>query len=137
LDSEDIEFYTLGYHKKTLDDYKGKPVILHFWATWCAPCVEELPEVDKTQAAYSDKLTIITLSEDIKRSLVTDFYRDHNINHLTMFFDKRMKLLTKLGGRALPASLFYDKNHRLVKRIDRTVDWELEETKALLDSLVR
>ncbi len=67
-----FNFYLLADDsEKNISDYKGKIVVLNFWATWCAPCIKEMPELNKLQSKYQDQgLTVIALSDEDKERLI-------------------------------------------------------------------
>src|SRR5690348_13395406 len=82
-----------------LADYKGKIVLLNFWATWCAPCVKEMPSLDKLQAEIGkDKFLVLPLSLDgPSRPKVAPFYQDKKLANLGVYFDKGKKAMQALG----------------------------------------
>ncbi len=108
--------------------------ILHLWATWCAPCIDELPILDSVAAAYKDKdVVVIAMSLDGKNTKkVTDFYTAHNIRSLPAYFDTKMQAYRALKVSGLPATIFI-KNGREVARIDGPADWQSTDVKALLE----
>ncbi|MFO0389801.1 MAG: TlpA family protein disulfide reductase [Alphaproteobacteria bacterium] len=118
----------------TLKPDTSSLAILHLWATWCVPCIEELPILDSVANAYKDKgVAVITLSLDGKNARkVTDFYTTHNIRTLPAYFDYQMKAFRALKFKGLPATVFI-KNGREIARIDGPADWKSAEVKALLD----
>lgn len=69
----DFKFETLKNEKYSLYDLKGKPVFLHFWATWCAPCIEELPQLIDLAHAQPEKITIIAIAVNDKKKDIQRF----------------------------------------------------------------
>ena len=67
-----------------LSQFQGKPVVLNFWATWCPPCIQEMPSLVQLQKQLGDKVTILAVSEDDDDSAYKQFVRDHNVDLLTV-----------------------------------------------------
>lgn len=118
----------------TLSSYKGKTVLMNFWATWCAPCVKEMPSLDKLQAEMSkDKFVVLPLSLDgPSRAKVAPFYADRKLANLGIFFDKGKKVLGALGVSVLPTSILVDAQGRELGRLEGDADWDKPEAVALM-----
>ena len=97
-------------------DWKGKVVILNFWATWCPPCRQEIPEFIRLQAAYKDKLQIVGASEDDDGpQKVREFVQQHGMNYPVLMATK--ELADNYGGvPALPTSFIIDPQGRVVQK---------------------
>src|ERR1044071_3968596 len=104
--------------KRAVAARKGKVVVLNFWATWCPPCVAEMPALDKLQAEMGGKdFTVIAVSTDrdgIKKS--APFYRRVGIKNLALYNDKRGNMLDAFAAKALPVTLLLDREGRVVGR---------------------
>ena len=89
----DLAFTDADDKPVKLADYKGKTVLLNFWATWCAPCVKEMPSLDKLQAEMGkDKFVVLPLSLDgPSKPKVAPFYADKKLANLGIYFDKGKK----------------------------------------------
>ena len=94
----------------SLAAYRGKTVLLNFWATWCAPCVKEMPSLDKLQAEMgTDKFVVVPLSLDgPSRPKVAPFYSDKKLTNLGIYFDKAKKVMGALDISVLPTSVLVD-----------------------------
>ena len=121
-----------------LADYKGKVVLLNFWATWCGPCVKEMPSLDKLQAEMeNDKFIVLPLSLDgPSRPKVAPFYRDKKLAHLGVYFDKGKKAMQALNISILPTSILIDAAGRELGRLEGEADWEKPEALALVKAAV-
>ena len=107
-----ITFLNTKNNELNLDDYKGNLVLLNFWATWCAPCKEEMPSLDQLQD-HKDftnlKIFPINIGQDnLEKSL--NFFEDLEIKNLEVYFDTPITLAKKFGLRGIPTSILIDKN---------------------------
>ena len=121
-----------------LADYKGKTVLLNFWATWCAPCVKEMPSLDKLQAEMGkDKFVVLPLSLDgPSKPKVAPFYADRKLGNLGIYFDKGKKVLGALEVSVLPTSVLIDSEGREIGRLEGDADWDKPEALALMKAAI-
>jgi thiol-disulfide isomerase/thioredoxin len=130
----DLAFNDAADKPLSLADYKGKTVLLNFWATWCAPCVKEMPSLDRLQAEMGkDKFVVLPLSLDgPTRPKVAPFYQDRKLTNLGIYFDKSKKTMQALDVSILPTSILIDAQGRELGRIEGEADWEKPEALALV-----
>lgn len=116
----------------------GKPVLLNLWATWCAPCVEEMPLLDGLAADYGDKLRVVVASQDLSGAeKVVPFFEKANFTRLEPWLDRENALSTALGGDGvLPTTVLYDASGVEVARVVGGYDWQSAEAKALVDEAI-
>lgn len=121
-----------------LSDYKGKVALVNFWATWCVPCVKEMPSLDKLQGEMGkDKLVILPLSLDTSsKAKVKPFYDDKKLANLGIYFDKGKKAMQGLGVSVLPTSILVDKDGREIARLEGEADWDKPESLALMKAAI-
>ena len=109
-----------------LKDFRGKLILLNFWATWCAPCKEEMPSLDKLQSNRNfNNLEIFPINignDSIEKS--QKFYENLEIQNLKIYFDNPVTLARKLSLRGLPASVLFDKEGNEFARIIGSIDFE-------------
>lgn len=115
----------------------GKPVLLNLWATWCAPCVEEMPTLDALAGAYDGKVRVVTASQDLQGAeKVVPFFAKEKFQHLEPWLDRENGLSTALGGEGvLPTTVLYDSSGQEIARVVGGFDWESPEAKALVDEV--
>lgn len=119
-----------------LDAKAAKLTAVHFWATWCVPCVGELPEVDATQAAYKDKgLHIVALSLDTNMDKVKKFFADHKITNLQPNLDPNAGTFQNSKSPGLPTTLFIDAQGNEIARAEGPLDWKTEGKAFIEDRL--
>ena len=115
-----------------LADYRGKPVMIDFWATWCGPCRASLPELSTLQERYRQKgLVVIGLSlDDLDAQTVRRFAEKMQLRiRLGMADEKVLDLYGPI--RSIPTTIFIDRNGRLVRRVVGYIDPETTESYAL------
>ena len=134
----DLAFTDANDKPVKLADYKGKTVLLNFWATWCAPCVKEMPSLDKLQAEMGkDKFVVLPLSLDgPSKPKVAPFYADRKLANLGIYFDKGKKALGALDISVLPTSVLVDPEGREIGRMEGDADWDKPEAVALMKAVV-
>jgi thiol-disulfide isomerase/thioredoxin len=117
----------------TLADLRGKPVLLNLWATWCAPCMAEMPTLNALAKREGKALQVVTLSEDLEsRAQPEAFLAEKKLDALEAWFDPDMKLMVALGVRDLPTTILYDSHGREVWRQTGGEEWTGEEARKLI-----
>jgi thiol-disulfide isomerase/thioredoxin len=116
----------------SLADFNGKPVLVNLWATWCAPCVKELPTLDKLAA--SGAIRVLAVSQDSgPHASVVAFLADHRIGTLKPYQDPKMALSGALGpDTVLPTSILIGSDGKEVWRYVGDLDWTSPEAAKLL-----
>lgn len=115
--------------------FKGVPLLVNLWASWCAPCVKELPTLGKLEAAQAadGKLGVIAVSQDsAPKASVDAFLADKKIGQFAAFRDPDMKLTDALGIQVMPTTILYDAAGKEVWRYVGDLDWTGPEAKTLL-----
>ena len=116
-----------------LSAFRGRPVLVNLWATWCGPCVVEMPSLDALDARAGDALEIVAISQDLGgRQKVTDFFAAHHFQRLEPYLDPEMRLMPALGLDTLPTTILYDAEGREVWRMTGMAEWGDERTMRLL-----
>lgn len=116
---------------------QGKPVLVNLWATWCAPCVTEMPMLDELAARYDGKLRVVAVSQDLQGAdKVVPFFEKAKFTHLEPWLDPETKLSFTYGGGVLPTTVLYDAQGQEVWRMVGGYDWSSEDARALVDEAV-
>ena len=125
---EDVIFKDAMQNDVNLEDFKGKLLILNFWATWCAPCKEEMPSLDSLQSNSNlDNLKIFPINigqENILKS--ESFFNELNIKNLDIYFDPPITLAKKFSLRGVPTTIFFNKEGKEFARIIGSIDFNDE-----------
>lgn len=134
----DLAFTDAEDKPVSLAAYKGKTVLLNFWATWCAPCVKEMPSLDRLQAEMGkDRFVVLPLSLDgPSRAKVAPFYADKKLANLGIYFDKGKKVLGAVDVSVLPTSILIDAQGRELGRLEGEADWDKPEALALMKAAI-
>ncbi|MDB5712430.1 MAG: thioredoxin [Sphingomonas bacterium] len=126
----DIAFTDPAGKPSAVKAFAGKPILLNLWATWCGPCVAEMPALDKAAA----DITIVAVSQDLGADgavKAAKFLRDHGVTHLQSYADPETKLSVAYQA-SLPTSILYDSTGHEVWRMTGGMDWTTETAKQLL-----
>ena len=121
--------------KVELRDYRGKIVVLNFWATWCPPCVEEMPSLVQLQQRFKNKgVTVVGVSVDADGDAYHKFLKDHGIDFLTVR-DADQKSNNLYGTFKFPETYIIDRNGVLRRKFIGAVDWSQPEIVDFLNKL--
>ena len=136
-DMPDVVFEDMGGKPKTLADFKGKPLLVNIWATWCGPCIAEMPTLERLAAQRAGKLQVIAISQDMKgRPVVAEWWNKQGFKTLTTYVDAKADLGFALGGGSLPTTILYDANGKEVWRMVGGAEWDAPAQLALIDAAI-
>lgn len=119
-----------------ISNYRGKVVLLNLWATWCLPCVQEMPALEKLASQYSEAdFRIIALSQDKGGlSVIQNFYKVNKINKLGIYYEQDSKLSNFLSVRGLPSSYLISRKGQIVARLEGSSSWDTENIKKVISN---
>ncbi|MBV8686026.1 MAG: TlpA family protein disulfide reductase [Alphaproteobacteria bacterium] len=134
----DTEFDDPDGDTVTLASFAGKPLLLNFWATWCGPCVKEMPTLDRLAADQGGKLQVVALSQDMDgREKVDAFFEKAKLETLQPYMDTKLALMGALGVDVLPTTILFDSQGREVWRVTGEMDWTGATARALVAEAAR
>ena len=131
---EEVSFKNILEKDVNLIEYKGKLVLINFWATWCEPCKEEMPSLDKLSVDKNFKnlkILPINIGQE-KTNKIKDFYIRTNIENLDIFYDTDVRLAKKFLLRGLPTTLIISKDGGEIARVVGSIDFQDETFKTWL-----
>lgn len=118
--------------KVSVASFKGKPVLLNLWATWCIPCIKEMPTLDALAGTKGDALVVLPVSQDLKgKEVVEPFFAKAGYKHLKPYLDTDVALSTGMAAN-LPTTILYDSAGKEVWRVSGDFDWAGQEAAALI-----
>ena len=130
------------YERINLSESK-KPIIIHFWATWCGPCKRELPEFDVFAKTAAKTVDIYTVTSELKDGSnaeamkIWDFYQTKGIKNLNVTADENNVLAANFGVTGVPVTFLIDKNGRLIGQFLGATDWSKIELVAAILTILK
>ncbi|WP_421790507.1 TlpA family protein disulfide reductase [Hyphobacterium sp.] len=124
--------------ERTLADYEGRVILVNYWATWCAPCIVEMPALDELQVLYGgDDFAVVTISADRRIEDAQRFFEENDLPNLPIYHDNSFAGPTAVGARGLPMSIIYSARGVEMGRMPREADWHSEDAHALIEAAIR
>lgn len=124
----------------SLADLAGKVVIVNFWASWCAPCIEELPSLIKLVEKYQGRIRLVAVSGDTEKKDIEIFLKSFPglINpNVDLIWDQDHKIMKTFGVERLPESFVAKANLKLAKKIVGTINWFTPDSIEYMDALLK
>ncbi len=119
--------------KLRLQALKGKPLLINLWATWCAPCIAEMPTLDALAKVRGGEVRVLTVSQDMAQTeKVAEFMTQRGFSHIEPWLDPETDLAFHYKAETLPATIYYDAQGREVWRYIGGQDWSGEGAAKLL-----
>ena len=130
-------FFSASSEPVALESFAGKPVVLNFWATWCAPCREEMPTLEALQREFGeDKVQVLAVATGRNSRLsVHEFFMEVGIEDIDVAFDPSMSLARSMGVFGLPTTAILDADGMEVGRLVGEADWSSDSAMSIIDML--
>ena len=134
----DLAFQTADGGTGTLADYRGKVVLLNFWATWCAPCRKEMPALQALQSALGgDDFQVVTLATGRNSpDGIAKFFAEAGVTDLPRHQDPKQAIAREMGVLGLPISVLIDREGNEVARLIGDADWASESAQAIVRAMI-
>ena len=117
-------FVDLYENNLDLSVYKGKRIVINYWATWCGPCIKEMPTIKRAEEILEDYGYIFLLVSDETISKISKFKNDRNFD---FNFLKSIESYETLGIYSMPTSYIFDENGKIIETIVGAIEWDSEE----------
>lgn len=120
------EFFDRQGKVKSISDYRGRSVVLNFWATWCPPCVKEMPALDRMKQALAGQgIDVIAVNEDKKDfAYVAGYYQELGLQHLEIFMDRDSAFMRATKVSSLPTTLLINEQGDEVAAVLNEAQWD-------------
>lgn len=117
-----------------LSDFKGRLVVVNLWATWCEPCLREMPSLERLQSKLGDRIAVLGVSEDRGGSkTVEPFIAKLGLKSVKIFIDPKSAVGRAVEMRGLPTSLLIDRDGKSLGRVEGAAEWDSPKLMAVLD----
>ena len=137
LDVVEIGFEDADGNVLTFADSTGRFRLVNFWATWCAPCREEMPSLDALNIEMGNDLQVLTIATGRNRMEgILDFYAETGLQSLPILLDPRGQLARGMGVIGLPVTIVLDAEGREVARLTGGADWSSQNAKGVLTAIM-
>ena len=122
----------------SFSEFRGKVLLVNFWATWCAPCIKEIPSLDRLKSKFEKNFDVIAISLDRDgKKKVTDFFNENKIINLEKFFDINNSLAKEINLIGLPTSFFINKKGDLIGYYEGDMEWDNDTVIEFINYLIK
>ncbi|MEZ5686759.1 MAG: TlpA disulfide reductase family protein [Paracoccaceae bacterium] len=137
LELPDLPFLDAAGAERRLADYRGKVLVVNFWAVWCAPCRAEMPSLDRLQAELGgDDFEVLAIATGRNPPpKVERFLQEVGVSNLALYTDAQQKLARSMGIAGLPVTVLIDRDGREVARLIGEAAWDGPDAKAIIAAL--
>ena len=133
-EAPDFELKDANGRTWSLKSLRGRPVLLHFWATWCPPCVEEIPQVESLAKRLGDRAVVLTVSLDEDWDVVTKFFAKSG-TELSVLLDTTKEVPKKYGTDKYPETFLIDAEGKVRHHFVNKKEWASAEAALCVDSV--
>ncbi|MDC1093441.1 TlpA disulfide reductase family protein [Porticoccus sp.] len=128
-----------GLKSVGIEKFAGKYVLMNFWATWCAPCVTEMPSLDKLAVRLHTKgLIVVAVSQDLNElSKVKSFLKPMMLEEIVIWYDEKNKGFRELGLRGLPTTILINPDGLMVAKLEGSAEWNEGPLLAQIEEIIK
>jgi thiol-disulfide isomerase/thioredoxin len=129
-----ISFADLSGETVGLTDFRGKPVLVNLWATWCEPCLREMPSLDRLQSRFGEQITVVAVSQDRGGSKVVEpFIAKLGLKSVKIYVDPKSAVGRAFGVQGLPTTILVDREEKVVGRVEGAAEWDSPKLLSVLE----
>src|SRR5437763_10439961 len=133
----EVSFTDIAGNPVALADFAGKLVLLNLWATWCQPCLKEMPSLEKLQAGHEEGLIVAAISEDRGgANVVEPFVGKLGLAKVKIYLDPKSAVGHAFEVRGLPTTLVIDADGKVVGRVEGAAEWDSSKMLKVLEPLL-
>ena len=120
-----------------LSDMHGKLVIVNLWATWCAPCLREMPSLERLQSRFGERIAVLAVSEDRGGNKTVEPFLDKlGLKSVKVYIDPKSEVGRAFGARGLPTSFLIDREGKVLGRVEGAAEWDSPKILGVLQPLL-
>lgn len=132
-----LDLVDLHGRQHSLDDYAGKVLLVNFWASWCTPCITEMPGMQRLSETLEDQpFEILAINVSESENRVREFIKRMNLN-MTILLDHNGNTFEAWQGKVLPASFLLDRTGRIRYQIIGPLEWDSDEAGTIIEELLK
>ena len=132
-----ISFVDLAGNTVSLSEFTGKIVLVNLWATWCEPCVREMPSLERVQSRLGDKIAVVAISEDHGGSKIVEPFIDKlELKSVKIYLDPKSTVERAFKVQGLPTSFLIDREGRVLGRVEGAAEWDKPKLLGVLKSFL-
>ena len=132
-----VSFVDLTGNTVNLSEFTGKIVLVNLWATWCEPCLREMPSLARMQLRLGDKITVVAVSEDRGGSKTVEPFIDKlELKSIKTYLDPKSTAERAFKVQGLPTSFLIDRQGRILGRVEGAAEWDSPELLDILKSFL-
>jgi thiol-disulfide isomerase/thioredoxin len=132
-----ISFVDLAGNTVSLSEFTGKIVLVNLWATWCEPCLREMPSLERVQSRLGDKIAVVAISEDHGGSKTVEPFIDKlGLKSVKIYLDPKSAIERAFKVQGLPTSFLIDREGRVLGRVEGAAEWDAPKLLEVLKSFL-
>jgi thiol-disulfide isomerase/thioredoxin len=132
-----ISFVDLAGNTASLSEFAGKIVLVNLWATWCEPCLREMPSLERVQSHFGDKIAVVAISEDHGgRKTVEPFIDKLGLKSVKIYLDPKSAMERAFKVQGLPTSFLIDRGGRVLGQVEGAAEWDAPKLLEVLKSFL-
>ena len=132
-----VSFVDLAGNPASLSEFNGKVVLVNLWATWCEPCLREMPSLERMQSRLGDQITVLAVSEDRGGSkTVEPFVGKLGLKSVKIYLDPKSAVERAFKVQGLPTSFLIDREGRVLGRVEGAAEWDKPKLLGILKSFL-
>jgi thiol-disulfide isomerase/thioredoxin len=132
-----ISFVDLAGNTVSLSEFTGKIVLVNLWATWCEPCLREMPSLERVQSRLGDKIAVVAISEDRGGSKTVEPFIDKlGLKSVKIYLDPKSAIERAFKVRGLPTSFLIDRKGKVLGRVEGAAEWDAPKLLEVLKSFL-
>ena len=137
INIEPFTLITKDGKKENISKTNGKVILINFWATWCPPCIKEIPDLQKLKKEFGSDIEVLFISVDSNfQETVPKFLKKNKFSNIKVFNDQKLVISKKFKVKIMPTTIIISKSFKETNRVTGYVDWQSKKYKSLIKNLL-